>query len=40
MIKVYYRLSNQQAGINKKKIPNANKRIVLIIVLKYLEKKI
>lgn len=26
MIKVYYRLSNQQAGINKKKIPNANKK--------------
>ena len=26
MIKVYYRLSNQQAAINKKKITNANKK--------------
>jgi hypothetical protein len=28
-IKVYYRLSNQQAGIHKNKIPNANKKTCL-----------
>ncbi len=26
MIKVYYRLSNLEAGISKKKIPNATKK--------------